>query len=441
MSRTDFLLLGVMATGLSSMGASLRDTDFNQFQVYIPDSVKFKPTRKGLAARRTPVKFRTEQQSYSTNSNRLIKFQLPNNALYDTRAGYLTFNVTITNVSGGAYCRIHQGIFSIFQRLRILAASTEIEDLRDYNRLYSFLWEMINPSLVTSNIGNAVMGFGTQVERNALGAAVAGTQYACPLFSGVLNSELMPFDNLSSGMVLELYLDDVVDYLETNSVTVPVVTVSNIEFHMERLDLQPDYRAFISNYIRSNGLQLGFQTWERYGNALTSGFNQNITINHRSSSVNGMLHFLFNSSDFANMLVNDRFLNWVPLSLSSASTLINGAVFPDEPVDCVLTGRIEPYQMYCRWVQKWKLSGFLPIAPPIAQSDFVVNRFVLIDDLEPYPEVTDIVNPFSTLGNNATIIKRLVFTSAIPANTQLDTWVEYFRQIAIYSDGSVKVVQ
>lgn len=427
-------------TLLKNMGATLKDTDFNQFQVYIPDSVKFKPTRKGLAARRTPVKFRSEQQSYSTASNKLVRIIFPNNALYDTRSGYLTFNIAISNVSGGAYCRIHQGIFSIFNRLRIMVAQTEVEDLRDYNRLYSFLWEMMNPSLVTSNIGNTLMGFGTQAERNALGAA-ASTDYACPLYSGVLNTELLPFDNLSQGMILELYLDDVTAFLETNSVTTPVITISNIVFHVERLDLQSDYRAFISNYISSNGLQLGFTTWERYGNALAGGFNQNITINHRSSSVNGMLHFFFDSSSFNNMAVNDRFLTWLPLSLTSASTLINGSVFPDEPVDTVTAGRIEPYQMYCRWVQKWKLSGFLQVAPPIAQTNFAVNRFVLIDDLEPYPEVTDIVNPFSTIGNNATIIKKMVFSAAIPANTQLDTWLEYFKQIVITRGGSVQVLQ
>ncbi len=427
-----------MTSALQNMGASLAETDFNQFSVFIPDSVKFKPTRKGLAARRTPVKFRSEQQSYSTSSNKLIRFILPNNALYDTRSGYLTFNLSISNVTG-TYVRIHQGVFSIFNRLRIMAAATEIEDLRDYNRLYSFIWEMVNPSLVTTNIGVTLMGFGTQAERNAQGAA--NTDYACPLFSGVLNTELLPFDNLSSGMVLELYLEDVVSCLESDSSTTPIITISNLQFHMERLDLQDDYRKYIASYIRSNGLTLGFQTWERYVNALSGGYNQNLTINHRSSSVNGLLHFLFNSALFADMTANDKFLTWLPLSMTSASTLINGAVFPDEPVDTVTGQRVEPYQMYCRWIMKWKLSGLLAVAPPISNRAFAVDRFFLIDDLEPYPEVADIVNPFTTLGNNATIIKKLVFSAAIPANYQLDTWVEYFKQIMIYSDGSIRVLQ
>lgn len=412
---------------------------FSGFSDYVPDSVRFKPTKRALAARRVPVKFRSEQSQYSTDKNKLVRFILPNNALYDTRKGYLTFNLSITN-SNGTYVRIHQGVFSIFERLRILMSATEIEDLRDYNRLYSFLWEMINPNLVTGNTANTIMGFGTQLERNALGAA-GSTDYCCPLISGVLNTELLPFQNLASGMVLELYLDDVTNFLETNSTTIPVVTVSNLMFHMERLELEPSYMSFITSWVRSNGLQIGFQTWERFVNAMSGGFNQNLMINHRSSSVNALLHFFFDSSQFNNMLINDRFLNWTPLSLTSSSLNINGTIFPDEPVDTLYGGRLEPYQIYCRWVMKWKLSGFLPIAPSIAWKDFQVNRFCLIDDLEPYPEEMDLINPFSTLGNNATLIKKLVFSAGIPANYQLDTWVEYFKQVGIYQDGSVKVIQ
>lgn len=425
-----------MAT-LKTLGANLSKTDFGNIPEYVPESVKFKPIRKGLAARRTPVKFRSEQQSYSTSSNKLIRFILPNNALYDTRNGYITANIQISNATG-TYVRIHQGVFSIFNRLRIMVASTEVEDLRDYNRLYSFIWQMINPTLVVANTG-LVMGFGTAAERNAKGAAA--TDYAIPVFSGVLNTELLPFDNLSSGMVLELYLENAAACLESDSPTTPIITVSNLQFHMERLELQENYRNDIARHIRSNGLQLGFQTWERYVNALSGGFNQNLTINHRSSSVNGMLHFFYDSSLFNSMITNDKFITWVPLSLTSSSTLMNGSVFPDEPIDTVTCSRLECYQMYCRWIMKWKLSGILPISPPIAIQDFAVTRFVLIDDFEPYPEVMDIVNPFTTLGNAATIIKKLVFSAAIPANYQLDTWVEYFKQIIINSDGSIQVFQ
>jgi hypothetical protein len=421
---------------LSSAGAELNGTSFGNFPFVIPDSLKFTPVKQGLAARRVPVKIRSEQQTYSSNNNKLIRIILPNNAIYDTRSGYLTFTLNVS-VTGGTYARVHTGVFSIFNRLRILASSTEVEDLRDYNRLYSALMEMLNPAQVITNVGHTQMGFGTQLERNAKSPQ---SDYACPLFSGVLNNELLPFDNLKSGVVLELTLEDGSMCIETDG-TNPIITISNILFHMERVELDPSYRSFLSSHVRSNGLQLGFHTWERYISALTTGTNQNILINHRSSSMNGILNFLIDSTQLNNTLVNDRFLNWLPLSLTQTSILINGTIFPDEPVDTVFAGRYEAYQIYCRWVQKWKLNAFMPIAPCLSQEAFATSRFVFIDDLEPYPEEMDLINPFTTLGNNSTILKKLNFSAPIGAGYQLDSWVEYFRQVAIYTDGSVKVLQ
>jgi hypothetical protein len=425
-----------MSDQLKSVGVT-QTSSFGNVNTYIPDSLRFRQTKQGLACRRVPVKFRSDQQSYNTASNRLIQIRLPNNALYDTRPGYLTFTLAISNTNG-TYARIHQGVFSIFNRLRMMCGSTAVEDLRDYARIYSAQWEMLNPSLVTGNIGN-VMGFGTQLERNAKGAT--STEYACPLMSGVLNTELLPFDNLSEGMVLELYLDDTTTYIESDSTLVPVVTVSNIMFHMERLDIDPSFRSFLKADVQANGLNLGWQTWERYQFLMPTGTRQNINITHKSSSVNGMFHFLLNSANFNNMTVNDKYLDWTPLTLTQANVVINGTVFPDEPVDCSFAQRIEPYQMYCRWLNKWKLNGILAIAPPITQQAFATDRFIIIDDLEPYPEAMDIINPFSTLGNNATITKQLTFSALTPANYQLDTWVEYFRQAIIKSNGLVVISQ
>ena len=421
---------------LQQTGNTLNDTQFQSNQVFVPPSLQFKPVKQGLAARRVPVKWRAEQQTYSSNNNKLIRIILPNNALYDTRGGYLTFDVNLT-VTGGTYKRVHTGIFSIFNRLRVLFSSTEVEDLRDYNRIYSALWEMINPTLTTSNLAMS-LGFGTQADRDNAGGTT--TSYACPMFSGVLNTELLPFDNVASGMVLELYLEDGTACIETDG-TNPIITISNIVFHMERLELDAAYRSFIASYVRASGLTLGFTTWERFTQALPGGTIQNITINSKASSVNGILNFLILSTDLNNTLVNNKFLTWLPLSLQQYNVLINGTIFPDEPIDTISANRFEAYEIMARWLRAWKLSGFLPDPAPISTASFAIDRFVFILDFEPYPECTDIINPFTTLGNNGNIIIKLVFNGLIPPNYQLDSWVESFRQVTIESKGSVKVIQ
>lgn len=415
----------------------LQGTDFQDRDKLVPDSIRFKTVKSAVAARRVPVKIRAEQQQYSSSSNKLMRIILPNNAIYDTRSSYLTFDLTITT-TGGTYKRLATAVFSAINRLRVLAGATEIEDLRDWNRIYNILWEMINPPDVTANMGTTVMGFGTQFERNLLGSQV--TSYACPIYSGVFNTELLPFQNLKNQIVLELYIDDPTTFVETDG-TNPQITISNLVFNMERLELDKSYSDYIMSYVSTHGLKLGFHTWERYINALTTGVNQNISITQRSSSMNGMLNIFTNSATINDPTTNDKYLNWLPLTISTVQAFINGSVYPDEPIDCVYASAFQAFQIYLRWVQKYNANGLNPIAAPLTNFAFTSNRFVQVDDFEAFPELDDVINPFNTLISTSPIIKKLVFSSLIPANYQLDSWIEFFKLICIYADGSIAVKQ
>jgi hypothetical protein len=438
-------MYGNTLNDFNNASIGLGNTEFASKDKIVPDSIRFKTVKQAIAARRVPVKIRAEQQAYASNTNKLIRIILPNNCIYDTRKGYLTFDLTLVT-TGGTYKRLHSGVFSAFNRLRILAGSTEIEDLRDYNRIYCILWEMMNPILVTGNVGVDTLGFGTQAQRNLLGTTT--TQYACPVYSGVLNTELLPIDNIKSQLVLEFYLEDPTTCVETDG-TNPIIQISNIVYHMERLELDQMFRSKIASYVNTHGLKLGFHTWERYISALTTGAQQNIVISQKSSSINGILNIFVNSGQISNPAINDKYITWPgPQNLAAltsaptfVSTLINGTIYPDEPIDETYANAWEPYNMYLRWIQKWEESGIMPIAPPINSQVFPFDRFVQIDDFEPFPELDDVINPFTTLSNSSNIIKKLVFGGLITANYQLDSWIEFFKQICIYSDGSIQVIQ
>ena len=153
---------GSGSSGLKQAGASIADTEYARFPVVIPKSLKFGTSRQALSARRVLVKTRAETQTYSSNNNRLMRILMYNNALYDTRYGYFEFRASCS-ATGGTYCRFAQGIFSAFDRFRVIAASSEIEDTRDWNRIYNILWQSSVPALATTNVGVESMGFGTQV--------------------------------------------------------------------------------------------------------------------------------------------------------------------------------------------------------------------------------------------------------------------------------------
>jgi len=430
-------------SSLQTQSVTIDQTQFGYLENVVPDSMKFAPIQRGMSARRTPIKVRPDSgQTWTSNGNKIIRFNLPNDALYDTRYGWLSFTVALA-VTGGTYSRFHSGIFSIIRRLRVMAGATELEDLDYYNRLQAFLWEILNPPDVTSAIGVTTMGFGTQAQRNGLSPQ---SDYACPLFSGVLNTELLPLDNIKGYVWVEITLEDGVNCVETDG-TNPVITVSNPIFHVERLDIDPAYRARLSSMVASQGLRIGFRTWNRFVTALTTGSMQQITLNTKNSSINSILNFLINSSTISDTTVNDKFLTWLPTPVGGVGTFqrtqlqINGKQFPEEPIECLSTQRYEAFQMLCRWCMKWKLNGILDIAPPISNAAFQVNRFVQIDDLEAYPEYPQLVNPASTVNISNSLLKTFNFTNTIGANYQIDQWVESFREVRISQQGQAIVYQ
>lgn len=419
---------------------SLSGTDFSTFPYEVPRSMRPTTVKQGLPARRTIVKIRSQEAFYQSNKNKLIRIPMPNDALYDTRQGYLKFDLEIFT-TGGTYKRLHNGSFTAFKRMRVMAGATEIEDINDWNEIYSILYEVGNPALVRNNVGTRLMGFGTQAQRNGWGAT--NTSYGCTLFSGIFNTELLPFAAINSGIVLELYLADGVEVIETDG-TNPYYVVSNVMFYIDRLDVDQSYYSNILSSVKAQGMQIGFRTWEKNVLALTTGARSDLTINQKSSSLNGLLNVFMNSAEIADPTVNDKFLTWpvgpggVPLT--NTQSQINGKMFPDEPIDTVSTERLEPYMGYLKWDMKLKTNGLIPIAPSLSNAVYNTNRFLQIDDYEAYPEEPDLVNPFTTLGNNATLIKKIQFSGAIPSGWQLNSWAESFRQVIIHSTGRTTVI-
>ena len=426
---------------LQSQGVSLDATLLNKFSVVIPKSIKFQQSKAALACRRSPQKLRAENTTYASNNNRQIKIKFPNSALLDTRYGYLSFDCAIA-VTGGTYRRLAYGAYTPFDRLNLKVATADVEDIDNYNRCQSLLYETELIADITASFGSSStiggMGWGTTTERNALGLLT--TSYCIPLYSGVLNTELMPFQNVRNGMELSLFIGDPTTFVETDG-TNPIVTISNVVFHVERLDLDEKYLQFISNYVAANGLQMGFHSLQRYSNTLGTGLQQSILLNSRQSSVSGFFNVFVDSTSLNTTTTNDKFITWLPQNLIRYSMISNGRIYPDEEIDCVTNGGFEAYQIYCRYLCKWKLNGMIPEKLPIPFDYFRVDRFIFILDLEAYPEEEGLINPFTTLNNAASTVIKLTFTGSVAANLQLDTWVKYFQQVTIYGDGSARVIQ
>jgi hypothetical protein len=438
---------------LNATGRDIDATIYARLQEKVPETLVYKLPKRGLTGSRTMVKLRPENQTYTSNQNKQIRFLLPNNTIFDFRYAYLEFTFSIA-ATGGSYYRIAQGIWSMFQRLRIRYGSVDIEDSREWGRLFSWLFQIAVPNLVATNLGVTDMGIGTQAQRNAQGGNNSGTTCTVymPIWSGIFNSIFVPFQALAGGLWMELFLDDAVNFVETDG-TNPIVTVSNLILHCERLDLDNDYQKKVISYVRANGFEFAYNAWDCYQNSLNTGTQQQITINNKSSSVNAYVNYFRLTTSIANPLVNDKYVTfpYQPLGLLQYNILINSNVYPDEPILINVSGNggahgYEAAQMMYRYLNKWKTNAMIAIAPPVpiqyyADALGLSDMFIFFIDMSTYPQDPDLVNSFTTLLNQSTTILMMKFPAAIPANYELNTWIEYFKVAKIRSDGSVMVVQ
>ncbi len=421
-----------------SQRIGLSETAFATFGVEIPDDLKFAEIKQALAARCTPVIVRVETPSFSTNGNRKVLIKLPNKDILNLRKGHITFDAQIQG--NGTRMRIAEGISSIFDRIVVRSGSQILEERKNYNKIFAMLNLLQNDPDTVGDIGMR-MGYGLQSEREAVSGNGVITNYACPLSSGILGTEILPTGDLALPIEIELWIADPNACLETDS-TVSSITLTNVQFRCERYEVEDSYKNFISSFIQKNGLKLGFHSWELYITPLTTALTQQLVINNRNSSVNGLINTIMPSDTQLTTTLDDRMTTWLPNNLGTNHTNVNGSMFNEEPTDLVTNNRWDAYKAYLRWVKMSKLDIMRERKVPINSTQFAIDKFVQIDDFEPFPTIADnIINPFTTLENGNNIMKKLTFTSAPPANRQLETLVEFFTQVNIYPNGTASVSQ
>jgi len=416
--------------------ANLNDTAFSNLEEVIPPSMKFNALRRGAPATRTRIRLRPEQNSYSTNSNQKIQIKIPNDCIIDFRKAKWVFKISLAK-TGGTYIRLAQGIQSIFERMRTLSGSTQIFEIRNWNDLMSKeIFERIPPEVIDS-VGMC-QGYGSQAERNAAGSAV--TEYEMCFMDPLLGQQLVPLHKLKGLLQMELYLDNAQKFIETDG-TNPILTLSDLELHCDRIELSSRYLAQVDQYIAANGFTCGFLTWERYDNSLISGgTSQDLRINAKQASVNGIKNYFNAANTVSNTTVNDKFITWPKLDLFQTQLIINSKTRPDEPILADQAQGSNFWEIYSNWIGMARGDGFIKIPPPINEYDFNnSDQFVQIDDFEAYSEENELINPFTTIGNQTDILQKLVFSSAIPANYQRLSWLQYYQKTQIYANGTVNV--
>lgn len=385
----------------------------------IPECLKFRVPRQGPIGARKEFKLPPENTSYNTNSNNIVRFFFTNSDIIDFSRGGIAFDVTI-NAPGATYARLAQGVWSIFNRIR-LSTGQELEDIREYNRLHSLLFEATREPDVGGVLGS-VYGYGTQAQRNAWGAT-ASKDYMMPLLCGLFLSGPLPMEIFTKRLQLELYLDNPRNFVETDAPGDISVTLTNIYFHYEVLQLsEPTRTSFISQAM--SGSKYPYKSFVYYTQNLT-GARGDIAIPHASTAIDAFINFMVNNDNVSNPTVNDKFLTWNYNGCTEHTLRINNEFFPIEP--CIAQDDPQSYLMYLRWIEKWKIGGTYNNPPTISFEDYNNNRFLIVYQLETYPGES-LVNQMSTQNSGNNVFLRLTL-SAPPVNQSLITFVQVSRTI------------
>lgn len=413
------------------------------------------PSIRHLTQSRTPSVFRESRQlrpqasTYSTNSDNCIRFVLPRQNS-DWRTSFLSADVTITT-TGGTYKRLCQlGGASAINRMRVLTNGGGFEEtIEYYNRVVNLIYQADVDQQVKSSIGQDLLGYGTQADRNAEGA-VAASKVVIPVAFGIFNQGVLPLESLNNDgdWCVEFYLDNALYFVETDG-TNPVVTFANIKWDYDYVySTDGRYESQVASDVRSGRLQFGYGCYACFQNPVLNTIND-IQIPWRGNALTKLEHVLVNQGNISNPLINDKFITW-PKNLDPGNTnvsvlefqiqLKDGLWLPVEPIRCDQDAE-RAFITYLKSRGFWSNDAVAQWSAPIDVGSFNDDSFIMVNNLNSIPQEAYArdyyFNNLSTMKQSQNIVFRLTFTGVPPAQTVLYSFVNYGTLLDVTSDGKV----
>lgn len=365
------------------------------------DSVLFEydtPLEHKWCIERMPKRLTPQNNSYRAKGNNLILIDIPNDHVYNFKNSMLYFT-SILSGAGGTYIRQQQGSWNLFSRIRHLANNKLVEEIVDYGDVYDLHWVFEGDQQVETSLGTDLLGIETQANRNAWGANPAGTTFAVPITLGFLTAGLFPAKFMKERHQLEITIQDPLISLESDKAGLDVV-ITDIRWTCDAIkdgncklnnfgkSYDPTgFEANIKSYVESGNFRVQYPCTDIFQNNVFS-VNHDLVISQRANAVTEMLTVHRDDNNRANPLVNDRGMTYPKLALASYQWKLNGAYFPDIPVDTTGDG-INGYHYYIQWANKWEFSGFdtdLPQEPNVDLEEFNLDAFIMVADLRPSHE-------------------------------------------------------
>jgi hypothetical protein len=395
--------------------------NYYQAKQVTPEQFKYPVPRRGEDVTRVWKILHPDNPIY-TSSTRIIRVKLPKQVL-DFRRGYFLLDVTINVANPGTYKRLSLGSWSIFERMRWLNGTQIVEEFDHYNRIFSMLWVANQYPTVVDQIGQDLLGLGTQVQRNAWGAVKQ--RYAVPVALGIANCGVLPLHVLNDQFV-ELYIANPNEFVETDGTGAIDVQLSGIEWHVEHLmggTIHQDLEALVMRgSSEGQGFVVQFDSW-RKEESNTLSISNDIKISTRCDIFKAIVGYMFDGNSQTNPLANDKFYTWPKNNAGTYQFKINNTLYPEQSVECFGDG-LRAYFMYLNWTNAWSLDTFSDDAPNISLQDFNTNSFLVIGDFFSNPN-TNVLNNVSTSNMNPDVILKLQLQAPPPPGNKFASLINF----------------
>ena len=273
----------------------------------IPNRIKYlTPNITDYVSRQTTKIIPNNAGSYLENAQ--ITIELPASGFADFQTSYLSLNVKLT--SSTADTTFDDSSCSFIKRVRIADGyGNTLEDITNYNELSAVVETLTATNAFTSGVGQILDGTSTKYATTAGGAsayipagakrvllAKNGCKRNLKLVSGILQStQLFPLQ-YTKGLIIEINLSTSAEAGGIASATAPILTVSNVAFVLDTVQVSPEYNAVFKQTWETQGIKFWCPTYLSTINT-TSGSNYTTTLSENMKSLKHVWFFFRDSSE------------------------------------------------------------------------------------------------------------------------------------------------
>ena len=314
--------------------------------------------------------FPTNGQTFTDNTNNIVRIDISADALLDTQHSYLRFTGTFAgNTVGIDFAGGH----SFIRRLRVEQSGTILEDIQSYNKLMGgivlpcqvgsdYLKERSITEGVNQNsragtvalfqqpqaaqVTGAGAGVGdalglrtgaalTNNNNNILSQIAAGAAYdfCIPLTSGIFNNEkLIPLMLMSAPLTIEIELAPHVQAV--SAAGAGTYSWSNVRYIANLVEVGQDVAQQLRMVQEMSGgvLTLAGQTYRHFSGQTSGGAESVINIPARVKSMKSI--FFYSKGAAADAVANFDLGNGGTMGIQEFQLKIGSVVYPPTPVQC-----------------------------------------------------------------------------------------------------------